>query len=328
VSAPPVLVTGGFGAIGSFVVRRLLDDAHAVLVFSRHPNYALVPDLAGKLSHVAGDVQDRERLEQAVREHGVRRIIHLAAALGGSLERDPQLGYRVNVLGSLNVFDVARHLGLERVVFTSSKAYYGALSGEHAAPTFTPVTEDYVGQTSNVYGATKKAVEDAAHHYRRLFGLDIIALRLGSTYGPGKGRSGGHVGYPGLKSRIVESALAGEAFDVPWADVQDDIVYNRDVAKGAVLAAFASKTAHWQFNIAGGRLTSVREFAAEVMRVVPTHRLTIQDAPSDPPGNVTGILSIDRAAAELGYAPDFPGAGGVADYVARLRQTLRTETPA
>jgi UDP-glucose 4-epimerase len=329
VSRAPVLVTGGFGAIGSFVVRRLLDDGHPVVVFSRHANYALVPDLVGRVEHVAGDVQDRAALERAVREYGVRRIIHLAAALGGGLEKDPPLGYQVNVLGSLNVFDVVRDLGLERVVFTSSKAVYGSLRGAHAAPGFAPVTEDYVGQTSNVYGATKKAVEDAAHHYRRLFGLDIIALRLGSTYGPGKGRGGGGpLSYPQLKTRMIESALAGESLEVPWADVRDDIVYNRDVAKGAVLAAFAPKSAHWQFNIAGGSLTSVRDFAAEVMRVVPGHRLTVLEAPSDPPGNVTGILSIERAVAELGYRPDFPGAAGVADYVAVMRRTLRAETPA
>src|SRR4051794_8749427 len=153
-----VLVTGGFGAIGSFVVRRLVSEGHRVVVFSPHENYALVPDVASQITFACGDVQDRAVLESAVRDNGVRRIIHLAAALGGILERDPPEGYRVNVLGSLNVFDVARDLGLERVVVTSSKAVYGALRAEFASPTFRPVTEDYVGQTSNVYGATKKAL--------------------------------------------------------------------------------------------------------------------------------------------------------------------------
>jgi UDP-glucose 4-epimerase len=317
---PPVLVTGGLGAIGSFVVRRLLDEGRRVVVYSRNANYALLADVRERFIHSPGDVQDRARLASVVAEHGVKRIIHLAAALGAALEKDPPLGYRVNVLGGLNVFDVARDHGLERVVFTSSKANYGALSGKYGPPTYAPVTEDYVGQTSNIYGATKKALEDAAFHYRRLFGLDLIALRLGSTYGPGKTGSA-HSGYPGLKAHIVASALSGEPFEVPMPDVLDDIVYNRDVAKGAVLACFAPRTDHWQFNIAGGQLSSLREFAQEVMRVVPSHHLSIApttDA-SAITSNVTGRLSIERARAELGYLPDFPAVAGVADYVAMLR---------
>ncbi len=273
-----------------------------------------------RVTHAAGDVQDLARLSEVLREHGVRRIIHLAAALGSALEKEPPWGYRVNVLGSMNVFDAARDNGVERVVFTSSKAVYGSLGGAHSAPVYEPVTEDYVGQTTNVYGASKKALEDAAYHYRRLFGLDIIALRLGSTFGPGKGRPGAHIGYPQLKTRIVESALDGEPFAVPMADVRDDIVYNRDVAKGAVLACFAPPPEHWQFNIATGALTSLREFASEVMRVVPGHALSIDESrAAEAPPNVTGILSIDRAREKLGYEPDFPGASAVSDYVSTLR---------
>ncbi|GAC1325321.1 MAG: hypothetical protein NVSMB2_23850 [Chloroflexota bacterium] len=317
---PPVLVTGGFGAIGSFVVRRLIDTGHTVVVYSRSANYSLIPDLRDGLSHACGDVQDRERLREVVREHSVKRIIHLAAALVAALERDPALGYRVNVVGGLNVFDVARTENLERVVFISSKAAYGNLRGRHRAPEYEPVTEEYVGQTTTVYGATKKALEDAAHHYRRLFSLDLIALRLGSTYGPGKGGSA-HAGYSGLKAHIVESAVRGEPYVVPLADVQDDIVYNRDVAKAAVLASFAAPTTHWQFNIAGGQLSSVRQFAEEVMRVVPTHQLSIASEHQglDVNNNTTGLLSIERARTELGYEPDYPGVAGVEDYVSKLR---------
>ena len=75
-------MTGGFGAIGSFVVRRLLDDGRRVVVYSRHANYALVPDLRDRLAHAPGDVQDKDRLASVVAEYGVQRIIHLAAALG------------------------------------------------------------------------------------------------------------------------------------------------------------------------------------------------------------------------------------------------------
>ena len=62
-----VLVTGGFGAIGSFVLRRLVSDGHDVVVFSRNENYGLVPELRGRVAYAAGDVQDRDAFAAAVR---------------------------------------------------------------------------------------------------------------------------------------------------------------------------------------------------------------------------------------------------------------------
>lgn len=312
-----VLVTGGFGAIGSFVTRRLARAGHTVVVYSRARNFSLVPELEGRVQWAQGDVTNRDALERAVREYRATRVIHLAAALPGITEDDPIRGYQVNLMGGLNVLTVARDLRLERVVFTSSKAFYGMLQGEHAPPRFKPVTEDYQGQTATVYGATKKALEDAAFHFRRQWGVDVIALRLGSTYGPGKGTSS-HGGYSGLKSRIIEASLRSEPVTVEVPDVADDIVYNADVAKGAVLACFAPRPEHWQLNISGGQLVTLRQFANEAARLIPQHKLTIPAAPGGEvaiPTNITGLLSIERARTAIGYEPDYPGIDGVAAYV-------------
>ena len=321
-SGEKVLVTGGFGAIGSFVLQRLVADGHQPVVYSRRESYGLVPELRGKVAWAAGDIEDAVRIREVIQEHGVRRIIHLAAALSGITEREPIRGYQVNLIGGLNLLEATRDLKLDRIVYTSSKASYGALKGEYAPPTFKPVTEDYVGQTSTLYGANKKALEDATYHYRRLWGVDAIALRLGSTYGPGKGGATGgqHVGYPGMKVHILEASRRGEPVQVPWPNVADDLVYNDDVAKGAVLAAFAPKPEHWIFNISGSRLVTLREFAEEAMRLLPKHQVTVLPPKPDdaaPASNVTGLLSIERARAEIGYEPDYPGVAGIAAYLKR-----------
>lgn len=316
---PPeaVLVTGGFGAIGSFVSRQLAREGHTVIVYSRARNFSLVPELEGRIQWAPGDVTDRDALDRAAREHHATRVIHLAAALPAITEDDPIRAYQVNLMGGLNVLTVARDLRLKRVVFTSSKAYYGRFVGEHAPPHFKPVTEDYQGQTATVYGATKKALEDAAFHFRRQWEVDVIALRLGSTYGPGKGTSS-HGGYSGLKSRIIEASLRGEPVTVEMPDAADDIVYNADVAKGAVLACFAPRPEYWQLNISGGQLVTLRAFANEAARLIPQHQLTIP-APRGGdvgiPTNITGLLSIERARTAIGYEPDYPGIAGVEAYV-------------
>src|SRR5919206_2691925 len=109
-SRVPVLVTGGLGAIGSWVVRRLVAEGWLCLVYDAREDYSLLPDLERQFTFVAGDILDRERLEKTTREAGVRRIIHLAALMPPACEADPTRGYQVNLLGSLTVFDVARDL--------------------------------------------------------------------------------------------------------------------------------------------------------------------------------------------------------------------------
>jgi UDP-glucose 4-epimerase len=316
----PILVTGGTGAIGRYVVHRLVSTGHRVVVYSRRAPSTSALHAHPDVVHAPGDVQDLPRLCAVLKEHRVRRVVHLAAMVGPRLEYEPSRAYSVNLMGSLAAFEAARTLGLERIVFVSSKTAYGAFTGDYAPPTFQPVPEDYVGETVSVYGATKRALEDAARHYRRLFGLDLIALRLGSTYGPGKDAAARAGGYSALKSRMVESAVHGEPLLVQGLDTRDDVVYNADVAKGVVLACFARATEHWQFNISSGKLVSLREFAEEVRRCVPASALREdrRSAPLRAPSAC--LLSIDRARAELDFEPDFPGVSGVAEYVRLLQR--------
>src|ERR687886_1268311 len=115
-SPVPVLVTGGLGAIGSWVVRRLIDEGQPCLVYDAREDYSLLPDLQGQFALVVGDILDRDYLKKTAQDAAVRRIIHLAALMPPACEADPTRGYQVNLLGSLTVFDVARDLGIERVV--------------------------------------------------------------------------------------------------------------------------------------------------------------------------------------------------------------------
>jgi UDP-glucose 4-epimerase len=316
--AHPVLVTGALGAIGSWVVRRLVEQGEPVVAVDWRADFSLIPDLERDVLFVEGDILNRDWLSGLVKDHGVRRILHLAALMPPACEEDPLRGYQVNFTGALNIFEVARDQRLERVVFMSSKARYGAVTGRHTAPEFEPLTEDYQNVPLDVYGSTKLALEEAARHFRRLYDLDLITLRLGSTYGPGKLARHGAVG---LACRIVEMAFAGQPFVVPTPGQRDDMVYNRDVAKAIVLAGFAPRTEHWQFNISGGQLVTIREFAEEAMRLCPRHQLTIDNASPNPAKPSTAsLMSIARARAELGYEPDFPGVSGVAHYVEHLRQ--------
>ena len=312
------LVTGGFGAIGSWVTRHLVNDGHDVTVLSRRLDHALLPDVGQSVRHHAGSILDLDCVRQAITSNSVDHVIHCAAALGGAGERDPRLGYETNIIGSLNVFQAAHEAEIQRVVYTSTKGVYGRLRRKYGAPEFAPISEDVEGHPYGVYGASKKATEGAAEQCRRLWGMEIIALRLGSTFGPGKG--GQHAGYSGMKARIIQAALDGTPLTVDNPDVLDDVVYNSDVGRAHVQAVFAKSSKHQVFNIACGQLVSLREWTEKVMHHCPGHQLVFGESNESVIGNATrGLLDISLARIELGYEPQFPGTLGVEDYVERER---------
>ena len=309
-----ILLTGGMGAIGSWVARELAEAGHRPILYDVRADYALIPDLEGRVEVVTGDLLDLPNLVRTVLDRKVERILHLAAMMPPQAQANPYQGFQVNALGTVNVLEAARIGGVKRVVYTSSKGVYGPITGDHAHPTYKPLTEDYPVRPNSVYGATKLAGEHMAFNYVRNYGLDFVALRFGSTYGPGK--LGRH-GIVGLHSRMIEAAMAGQETSIPQGgDQVDDMVYNADTAHAAVLACFAERLEHRAFNIATGKGSTLRDLAGAVRKLFPN--AVIEIGPGlDYYGGGGGysVFDIGRAQRELGYAPRYSLESGVEHYV-------------
>lgn len=317
-----VLVTGGLGAIGSWVTRQLAERDEPVVVYDTLGDERLVADVRQRITVETGDILDVASLHRAIHRHGARRVVHLAAVLFGA-NADPRRALLVNTLGTVNVLEAARIFGLDRVVFTSSKAVYRLFDGTHGHPTYEPVPEGYPLDPQNAYGATKLAAEAMVSQYRRLFAIDALVLRLAATYGPGKLVRHGPTS---LHSRLIETAIAGGRLSVPrGGDEGDDLIYNRDVAHAIVAALDAPRPAHQLFNVGTGRITTLHGLAQTLTDRYPRSRIEVGPG-LDPmdlgPGAHYGALDVNRADEELGFRARYDLAGGVADYaetLARLR---------
>lgn len=311
-----VLVTGGFGVNGAWVVRELLAQGHEPIVLDVRADFRLLPDLRSEFEFVDADIRALDALERLMRIRRIDVIAHLAALIPA--DGDPHAGFAVNAQGTVNVLEAARRTDVRRVVFTSSKAVYAAITDAHGHPDYRPLDEDYPRTPyapMRVYSACKILSEEAGRHYAGAYGIEFLALRCGAIYALGKRARHGNIG---LHTQIIEGALHGDPVRIPGGGEQgDDMMYVKDVAHAVVRATLAPTPVSWAFNIGTGVATTLQDFADAVRAAVPGADIEV-----GPGLDYLGIgalycvMNISRARDQLGYEPRYDLRAGVADYVA------------
>ncbi len=198
----PVLVTGAGGCIGSWALALLSRAGVPAAAFDlsddkRRPRLLLSEAELARIEWLTGDLSDYDAVLRACERSKARAIVHLAALQVPFCKADPVLGAKVNVVGTVNVFEAARKLGIERITYASSIAAHGAMEGHGTLPT--------------LYGAYKYCNEETARVYSQDWGVHSTGLRPGVVYGVGRDQ--------GLTSKTtvaILAAAAGQPYDIPF----------------------------------------------------------------------------------------------------------------
>jgi nucleoside-diphosphate-sugar epimerase len=254
-----VLVTGGSGFIGTWVLRELLHrDAQSVVVDvqpARERWQRILGDRSNDVVWADASLTDRGSLQSVIERHGIAHIIHLAALLTPACQQDPWLGCQVNVLGSAAVFDAARRSGRVRSIsYASSYAVYGPETGD---------VTDEPNRPPSFYGAFKQAVDLIAEQYWRQFSIASVAVRPHVVYGPE--RDQGLTAGPSLAAR---AAVHGETYTIGYTG-RVGYDYVEDVATAFVRAVFECPTGATIVDLPGEQATT-EEFVRAIESVVPT----------------------------------------------------------
>ncbi len=285
-----VLVTGGHGLVGAWLVKALLEGGASVVTIRRDEPALSTLALLGLKSRVdvvAGDICAEGLVERCLNEYEVDSVFHLAAqTLVGTANRSPSATFEANIRGTWVLLEACRRRGVDRVIVASSDKAYGR-------QVELPYREAHPLRAVYPYDVSKAASDMLARSYWHTFSLPVAVTRFANLYG------GGDTNRSRLIPEAVCAALAGRA-PVVRSDgsPERDFLYVEDAVAAylAIWQALAGDGARGEafnagggaFNAGGGRPYRVRDVVALICRLAGT------DVEPDVRGSGTPHGEIDR----------------------------------
>lgn len=257
-----ILVIGGAGFIGSFVVAELLkQDVKKVIVYDNfargNPDYLLeqLKDSRCSIYKNGGDIRDIDILNDAVSQ--VDFVICLAAMWLLHCKDYPRTAFEVNIKGTFNVLEACVKNNIKKLVWSSSASVYGDAVE-------LPMTEDHPFNNKNFYGASKIAGEAMATAFNDRYGLKVIGLRYMNVYGPHQDQT---AAYTGVVPILLNKIQANESPTINGDGSQAyDFIYVEDVARSNV-KALISDIEFGMYNVGTEVQTSIKKLCDTILKL-------------------------------------------------------------
>jgi UDP-glucuronate 4-epimerase len=308
------LITGAHGVIGAWVVRNLLREGIQAFIFDKDSNdqrlgLILNTEEMAQLNTVLGDITDLPGIEQTIRKLSISNVIHLAALQLPFVKANPPLGAMVNVVGTVNIFEAVKRIGLKRVVYASSTAVYGT---ELDYPEGKLSHEAMLKPRSH-YGVFKQANEGTARVYFDDDGISSIGLRPYVVYGPGRDQ-----GMTSTPTKAMLAAVLGKPYRITYGG-RYNFQYADDVAKMFIQASKVKFEGADVFNL-GGESVSTSEVVACIESAMPEMKgkITFDSTPLPFPPAIDNT-ELNKL---LGRLPDTPLQQGVAETIDIFKKAL------
>lgn len=296
---PRYLVSGAAGFIGARVSTMLTADGHSVVgidnlndaydVRIKHYRLDRLIDRPG-FTFVHGDICDRPLLDQIGRENGsFDAVIHLAARAGVRVSlNDPWQVVDTNLVGTVNLLELARQTGIQKFVLASSSSVYGA------NPPFPTPEEAPTDHPMQQYAATKKAAEVMSYVYHHIYDLDVTVFRYFTVYGP--------AGRPDLALfRFVQWIAEGRPVRLNGDGSQArGFTFLDDIARGTILGL--KPLGYEIINLGGHESISMNELIAMIEKILD-QRANIEYAPYHKADIRNSLADVSKARRILGWEP-------------------------
>ena len=183
------LITG-LGLVGTSYAQLALKRGERIVFYDMAPRQDFLANKLGSadVMVVQRDVRDLPALIETIQKNKIDKVIHTAGLIGGKVAQPVYTGMQINVMGTINVAEAVRLTGVKRLVQISTFGVYDRRKGEPS-----PIDESFTRGPGEPYGNSKVAKELMVEAYQRMYGFELIVLRLANVYGVGHfaGGSGG-----------------------------------------------------------------------------------------------------------------------------------------
>ena len=315
-SAERFLVTGALGCIGAWTVRELVREGVPVVGYdvgtnTRRLAQVLSPDELANVTLVSGDITDLDAFDEALTAHDITNVIHLAALQVPFCRADPPLGARVNVVGTVNVFEAVKRRAdrIGPITYTSSIGMFSPADVDAASGRLLESAEPHPG---NHYGVYKFANEGTARIYLADAGVSSVGLRPMTVFGAGRDQ-----GMTSSPTVAIAAAVLGTPFRISFGG-STLFQYAPDVARTLILASRAESAGARVFNL-GGSPVAIGDWIAAIEQIVPDASGLISAEPAPLP--FPSDIEHDSIAA-LGDVPVTPFRDAIAETADIFRRLL------
>jgi NAD dependent epimerase/dehydratase len=310
-----VLVTGAGGFIGSHLAEQLVRlgaKTRALVHYRGSGSWGWLDEspLRGEIQIIAGDVRDRDLVGEAMK--GVNVVFHLAALIGIPYSYHAPSSYvDTNIIGTLNVLQAARDLGVRRIVHTSTSEVYGTAR-------YVPIDESHPLQAQSPYAATKIGADKLAESFHLSYGLPVVTVRPFNAFGPRQSERA-------VIPTIITQMLSGDTVRLGNLSPTRDLNYVSNTVDAFVLAASAASAAGKTMNIGSGREISVGKLV-ELIAGLMGQRVQIQvdDERARPQKSEVERLLANAALARetIGWEPKVSLEDGLLQTITFIRDNL------
>lgn len=300
-----ILLTGSSGLVGQHLLKKLSEMKVKVIgydVKSNNLNYS-------NYKFQQGNLEDFPRLAGIVKENNIDIIIHSGGISHPIIGSDsPNQVIQTNIVGTTNVYEVARLFNIERVIYLSSASVYGSNKKNN-------LTEKERPTPDNIYGISKLTGDYLAEVYNKKYSMKIVSLRLAFVYGPSRKM-------PDPIKKIIDSAVKGSDINEECGNDQKiEFIYIKDVIKALLLIInkwdVNEDVKEGIYNIGTEKLTSINDIVRIIKEKYPNFNVKL--GPGEMGYGSIGNFNCTKARDFLNFKPSFTLREGILDYLEELK---------